>query len=126
MTINFDLIKVSPLDHNKVDYTTAIFKLALPNEFIIDNSMYYEIFLYTLIGGGALKIYVNMQNVNYIDSSGIGILINGTKKIRDNRGELILSNLSHDVKKIFNLINLGSFLKIFNTEPEAINFFRYL
>jgi anti-sigma B factor antagonist len=126
MNIKFDLIKISPLDHTKVDYTTTVFKLQLPGEFIIDNSTYYEVFLNTLIIGGVLKIYVNMYDVSYIDSSGIGTLINATKKIRDNKGELIISNLSSDVKKIFNLVNLETFLKIFNSEPEAINYFRYL
>ncbi len=126
MNIKFDLIKVSPLDHNNVDYTTTVFKLFPPHEFIIDNSVLYEVFLNTLITGGALKIYVNMYDVNYIDSSGIGVLINATKKIRDNKGELILSNISSEVKKIFNLVNLESFFKIFNSEPEAINYFRYL
>jgi hypothetical protein len=37
MNIKFDLIKISPLDHTKVDYTTTVFKLLLPGEFIIDN-----------------------------------------------------------------------------------------
>jgi anti-sigma B factor antagonist len=126
MNIKFDLIKVSPLDHDKVDYTTTVFKLFLPNEFIIDNSSYYELFLNTLINGGALKIYVSMYDVDYIDSSGIGTLINATKKIREKKGELIISNLSSKVKKIFNLVNMESFFKIFNSEPEAINYFRYL
>ncbi len=126
MKINFDLIKVSPIDHKNVDYPSTIFKLLLPDEFIIDNSSYYEVFLNTLISGGALKIYVNMYDVNYIDSSGIGTLINSAKKIRDNSGDLILSSLSSEVKKIFNLVNLETFFKIFKTEVEAINYFRYL
>jgi anti-sigma B factor antagonist len=67
-----------------------------------------------------------MYDVSYIDSSGIGTLINATKKIRDKKGELIISNLSSEVKKIFSLVNLETFLKIFNSEPEAINYFRYL
>ena len=126
MKIEFDIVKVTPVNHTNVDYLTMVFKLDLPNEFILDNSKYFEVFLDTLVNGGVLKIYINFSNVKYIDSSGIGVLINTAKKIRTNSGELILSNLSSDIKKIFSTVNLDSYFKIFKSEPEAINHFRYL
>lgn len=125
MKIKFDLIKVKPVYHNSGDNPIMILKLLLPEKFLIDNSANYEIFFNTLINGGVMKLYINMNDVNYIDSWGIGTLIHATKRIRSNKGDLIISNLSNDVKKVFSLVKLESFLKIFNSELDAINYFRY-
>jgi anti-sigma B factor antagonist len=124
MNIEFNIIKVRSPGHDSFARATTVFKLLLPEKFSIGNSSYYEFFLNTLITGGVLKLYIDMCDVNYIDSWGIGILISATKRIRGNKGELVLSNTSSEIKKIFSLVKLESFLKIFDSEPEAINYFR--
>jgi anti-sigma B factor antagonist len=126
MNIIFDIIKISPVSTDKIDYTTIIFKASPPQKVDIDNSKDLWIYFKTLISGGARKIFVDLKHVEYIDSSGIGVLINSAKLIRKQKGDVVLANVSEEVRNIFKVINLDEFIKIYNSEVEAVNSFRYV
>ncbi|OHD71651.1 MAG: hypothetical protein A2W19_02315 [Spirochaetes bacterium RBG_16_49_21] len=126
MNIIVDLLKISQTASNKIDFSTVIFKIELTQKVDIDHSKDLWIFLKTLISGGAQKIFVDMKNLGYIDSSGIGVLINAAKLARKQKGDIILANVSDEVKGIFKVINLENFIKIYNSEVDAINSYRYL
>ncbi len=126
MDICFDIIKVSPVFHAETDYSLVVFNFIIPKDLTIENSNDYWHFLKTLADGGAQKINLNMAKTEYIDSSGLGMIINITKLIRSNSGDLILSSVSKEIMTILNVVNLPEFVKIFNSEPEAINHFRYI
>jgi anti-anti-sigma factor len=126
MNIIFDIIKISPVSTDRIDYATIIFRALPPQKIDIDNSKDLWIYFKTLISGGARKIFVDLKNVEYIDSSGIGILINSAKMIRKQKGDIVLANVSEEVRNIFKVISLDEFIKIYNSEVEAINSFRYV
>jgi anti-sigma B factor antagonist len=126
MNITFEIIKISPVSTEKIDYTTIVFKTTLPQKIDIDNSKDLWIYFKTLITGGAKKIFVDLKKVEYIDSSGIGVFINSAKLIRKQNGDIVLANVSEEVRNIFRVINLDEFIKIYNSEVEAINSFRYV
>jgi anti-sigma B factor antagonist len=126
MNITFEIIKISPVSTEKIDYTTIIFKTTPPQKIDIDNSKDLWIYFKTLISGGARKIFIDLKNVQYIDSSGIGVFINSAKLIRKQNGDIVLANVSEEVRNIFRVINLDEFIKIYNTDVEAINSFRYV
>jgi anti-sigma B factor antagonist len=126
MNITFEIIKISPVSTEKIDYTTIVFKTTLPQKIDIDNSKDLWIYFKTLISGGAKKIFVDLKKVEYIDSSGIGVFINSAKLIRKQNGDIVLANVSEEVRNIFRVINLDEFIKIYNSEVEAINSFRYV
>jgi len=126
MIITFEIIKISPVSTEKIDYTTIIFKTTPPQKIDIDNSKELWIYFKTLISGGARKIFIDLKNVQYIDSSGIGVFINSAKLIRKQNGDIVLANVSEEVRNIFRVINLDEFIKIYNSEVEAINSFRYV
>ena len=126
MNITFEIIKISPVSTDKIDYATIVFKTTPPRKIDIDNSKDLWIYFKTLISGGARKIYVDLKSVEYIDSSGIGVFINSAKLIRKQKGDVVLANVSDEVRNIFKVINLDEFIKIYNSEVEAINSFRYV
>ncbi|OHD66854.1 MAG: hypothetical protein A2176_12355 [Spirochaetes bacterium RBG_13_51_14] len=126
MNLVFDIIKISQVTTDKLDYATIIFKALLPKKVDIDNSKDLWIFFKTLISGGALKIYVDLKELEYIDSSGIGVMINTAKVIRKQNGDIVLANVSDEIKYIFKVINLENFIKIYKTEVEALKTFRYV
>lgn len=126
MNIIFNIIKISPVSTGRIDYATIIFKASPPRKVDIDNSKDLWIYFETLISGGARKIFVDLKNVEYIDSSGIGVLINSAKLIRKQKGDIVLANVSEEVRNIFKVINLDEFIKIYNSEVEAVNSFRYV
>jgi anti-sigma B factor antagonist len=59
-----------------------------------------------------------MKDLEYIDSSGIGVFINTVNKIRSLKGTFVLMGLNDNIKRIFNLTKLTSFFRIVRDEAE--------
>ncbi len=57
-------------------------------------------------------IILDLKKVEYIDSSGIGLIVDLYNKIRNKDKNLILKNVSADIKEILGMVNLTRFLKI--------------
>lgn len=73
--------------------------------------------------GGARKFLVNFEDTAYIDSSGLGVLVSLSKKIREKGGELRLSSLNEDLRTLFELTKLDTLFHIAETRAEALNDF---
>jgi anti-sigma B factor antagonist len=71
------------------------------------------------INRGFKIIVVNMENLAYISSAGLGVLINANEHIQKSGGELRLCGLSEKVKNIFRLLGFINLFKIFDSEKEA-------
>ena len=55
---------------------------------------------------GEKKFLIDFSQTGYIDSSGLGVLVSLSKKIREQGGELRLANLNDDLKTLFELTKL--------------------
>ncbi len=73
-----------------------------------------------LIKGPGEKILVDMNELSYIDSAGLGALVSLLKRASENSKELRLYGLKGNVKKVFELTRLNMVFKIFDTFEEAI------
>ena len=73
--------------------------------------------------GGDLKFVIDFANTGYIDSSGLGVLVSLSKKIREQGGELRLSCLNDDLRTLFELTKLDTLFKITNNKEEALEGF---
>lgn len=65
------------------------------------------------------KIIVNLEGVDYISSTGWGVFVAELKDIRQNNGDLVLTNMCPNVLNIFELMEFSSILKAFKTVEEA-------
>lgn len=72
---------------------------------------------------GERKFVVDFSNTGYIDSSGLGVLVSLSKKIRELGGELRLSSLNEDLRTLFELTKLDTLFKIADTRDEALQGF---
>lgn len=72
-----------------------------------------------LIDEQKVKVVLDLERTNYIDSSGLGFFIGTLKKLRDAGGELILINLNAYIYGIFQLIQLQHIIKTFDSLEEA-------
>jgi len=72
---------------------------------------------------GARKFLIDFENTGYIDSSGLGVLVSLSKKIREQGGELRLANLNEDLKTLFELTKLDTLFHISNSRSEALESF---
>jgi len=70
--------------------------------------------------GGARKFLIDFSNTGYIDSSGLGVLVSLSKKIREQGGELRLANLNEDLRTLFELTKLDTLFHIANNRDEAL------
>ena len=76
--------------------------------------------LFAITDGSSKSVVVDMKNVNYMDSSGIGALVAGQKKMKAHSGQFALLNIHDDVLNILKLATLDKFFKIYEDEDELI------
>jgi anti-sigma B factor antagonist len=73
-----------------------------------------------LLDGGQSKILLNLGDVNYIDSSGIGELVSAFTAVRNRSGELKLLNLTKKVHDLLQITKLFTVFDVYNDEPTAV------
>lgn len=76
-----------------------------------------------LIGKGNKKILLNLGDVNYIDSSGIGELVSAFTTVRNQGGELKLLNLTKKVHDLLQITKLYTVFDVKDDEAAAVKSF---
>jgi anti-sigma B factor antagonist len=76
-----------------------------------------------LINDNKYKIVVNFEELAYISSAGLGVFMAYIESIRDNRGDIKLTNMSDKVFNIFDLLGFPLLYEIYKNEEEAIKKF---
>lgn len=77
-----------------------------------------------LLSKGDKKILLNLGNVTYIDSSGIGELVSAFTSVRNQGGELKLLNLTKKVHDLLQITKLYTVFDIRDDETAAIGAFK--
>jgi anti-sigma B factor antagonist len=72
------------------------------------------------LDGGARKFLIDFSGTSYIDSSGLGVLVSLSKKIREQGGELRLVKLNEDLRTLFELTKLDTLFHIASDRQEAL------
>ena len=70
------------------------------------------------------RIVLNLGDVNYIDSSGIGELVSGFTTVKNQGGELKLLNLTKKVHDLLQITKLYTVFDVHNDEHTALSSFR--
>jgi len=77
-----------------------------------------------LVDKGHRKILINLFDVDYIDSSGIGELVSAYTTVRSSGGELKLLNLTRRVHDILQITRLFTVFDVQSEEEVALRSFR--
>ena len=77
-----------------------------------------------IVADGEKNILLNMKDIVYIDSSGLGELVAGYVRVQKNGGELKLFNLTDQVSELMVITKLLTVFAVFNSEAEAVNSFQ--
>lgn len=94
----------------------GVYLLALRGRLVLgDESNGFRTTIDHLLVTGATRIVVNLEHVNYVDSAGLGALIEAHRKTKDKGGRLKLSNLGPNFKRALEVARL---LTIFETCPD--------
>jgi anti-sigma B factor antagonist len=74
----------------------------------------------SLIDKGVYNLIINLEKVRYIDSTGLGVLIGGLKRVREHGGSVNLVCTNPQIKKIFDITGLVKIFGIFENEDSAM------
>jgi anti-sigma B factor antagonist len=76
-----------------------------------------------LVTKGQKKILLNLGDVSYIDSSGIGELVSGFTTVTNSGGQLKLLNLTKRVKDLLQITKLYTVFDVHESELSAVRSF---
>ncbi|MBD3174367.1 MAG: anti-sigma factor antagonist [Armatimonadia bacterium] len=76
--------------------------------------------LVSLIEGPTKHLIVNLADLTYINSSGLGALVAGYKRVRSLDGTLKLCNVRGSIAEVMKLIRLDKIIDIYDSEEEAL------
>ena len=82
-----------------------------------------ELKINELIDNGAQKLLVNFENLNFIASSGLRVLLATAKKLKASGGDLRICELNATVQEVFDISGFVTILSVVGTEAEALSSF---
>ena len=68
---------------------------------------------------GCKKVIINMENIQYMNSTGLSILINVFTQTRNRGGEVVLTNIPEKINKLLIITKLNSIFNIEETVDDA-------
>ena len=92
-------------------------------QLIVGNRQEFKQKVLDALDAGERKFLVDFTATGYIDSSGLGVLVSLSKKIRDEGGELRLAGLNDDLKTLFELTKLDTLFAISDSAADALKGF---
>ena len=76
-----------------------------------------------VLKNGGKKIVLNLADVNYIDSSGIGELVSTFTTVTNQGGQLKLLKLTKKIQELLAITKLLTVFQVYNDEQEAVKSF---
>jgi anti-sigma B factor antagonist len=73
-----------------------------------------------VIGKGATTVVVDLTDTTFIDSTTLGVLVGGVKRLRPDGGQLVLVCSDRNITKIFEITGLDKVFTIHATLAEAV------
>ncbi len=89
-------------------------------ELDIENQAHFVDVVNSVFEEGHVHLIVDMENVSYIDSSGLWALFEGHKKAAQRSGKLVLLNPTKDVKRVLDITKMSSKIQIFANQTDAL------
>ncbi|MFQ5745801.1 MAG: STAS domain-containing protein [Gemmatimonadota bacterium] len=94
--------------------------VAVDGELIVGNRQDLKDRVLERLEGGSRKFLIDFAQSSYIDSSGLGVLVSLSKKIREMGGELRLAGLNEDLRTLFELTKLDTLFHISDDRGGAL------
>ena len=77
--------------------------------------------LQTLVDEGRYKIIVNFSELSYISSAGLGVFMGFIEDVKENDGDIKLTNMTPKIYRVFDLLGFPTLYEIFDDEQKAID-----
>ncbi len=73
-----------------------------------------------LTTSGQNKILLNLNNLDYVNSSGLNVFINILTKARKSSGEVVICSVNSKIEELLVITKLDSIFKVSDSEQEAL------
>ncbi len=74
----------------------------------------------TLVNEGYVDVVLNMSKINWINSTGLGVLVSGFHTVKKNGGQMKICSVSDRIDNILNVTQLKLVFETFETEKDAL------
>jgi anti-sigma B factor antagonist len=72
-----------------------------------------------LVSDGKTQLVIDLEGVEFLDSTGLGVLVGGLKRVRSHEGELSLVCTQNRIMKVFEITGLTKVFPIFDSVDAA-------
>jgi anti-sigma B factor antagonist len=96
------------------------FVISLSGEVDLYTAPEFKQQLLEAIGQGAKEVVVDFTDTTFIDSTTLGVLVGGVKRLRPNGGRLSLVCSDRNITKIFEITGLNKVFPIYPSRDEAV------
>src|SRR5437667_12165004 len=73
-----------------------------------------------LVDAGSVNLVIDMEKVDFLDSTGLGVLVEGLKRVRTRGGNLTLVITQDKILKIFDITGLNKAFPVYGSRDEAV------
>jgi anti-sigma B factor antagonist len=94
--------------------------IALAGEVDLYTAPEFKQQLLEVVGRGGKDVVVDFSDTTFIDSTTLGVLVGGVKRLRPNGGQLSLVCSDRNITKIFEITGLDKVFPIYATRDEAV------
>jgi anti-sigma B factor antagonist len=77
--------------------------------------------LHGLVAQGSTQIVVDLDGVDFLDSTGLGVLVGALKRVRSNDGELSLVCNQPRIRKVFEVTGLTKVFALYDSVDDAVS-----
>ena len=76
--------------------------------------------LHSLVAQGKHHIVVDLEGVDFLDSTGLGVLVGALKRVRTHDGDLALVCTQSRIRKVFEVTGLTKVFSLYDSVDEAV------
>lgn len=91
----------------------------------LDSSTFPKLqeYLSSLVAQGQFRLLLDLSDLDYISSAGLGVLMGMLREVREKGGDLKIVNMSEKIERVFNLLGFSRILRLYSAEERAVEDF---
>lgn len=97
-------------------------RIAVNGEVDVYTSPLLKTRLVDAVDDGCIDLVIDLENVGFIDSSGLGVLVSGLRRVKEQSGSMRIICTKEGILKIFRITGLDKVFPIFASAADAEGF----
>jgi anti-sigma B factor antagonist len=106
----------------RVHRTGQVCTLAVTGEVDVYTSPVLKSYIVSALDDGCTDLVVDLEGVAFIDSSGLGVLVSGLRRVKEQAGSMRLVCTRDSILKIFRITGLDKVFPVFGSASDAAEF----